>query len=158
MWFVRADGTDNHPLYEETPDEWVTHEIFVDRDHVLFNVMAHLPRLRTKPTGILSLNIRTNEVKVLSQVTEGRGFWHCSGSPDGQWAAGDNFTGNIYLIDRTSGETTLMTTNHRMKPDHAHPNFSPDIRRIMFQSGLLSNGASLDLMTVAIPNSLQNRR
>jgi len=157
MWFVRADGTDNHPLYKETPDEWITHEVVVDRDHVMFAVMAHLPRLRLKPTGIAVINLRNNEMKIVGQVDEGRGFWHCNGSADGRWAVGDNFNGNIYLIDRLTGETTLLSTDHKMRPDHAHPTFSPDGKRILIQSGLLSNGASLDLMVIPIPLSLQNR-
>jgi oligogalacturonide lyase len=157
MWFVRADGTDNHALYQETPDEWVTHEVVVDRDHVMFAIMGHLPRLRTKPTGIAVINLRNNEMKIVGQVEEGRGFWHCNGSADGRWAVGDNFNGNLYLIDRLSGETTLVTTDHKMRPDHAHPTFSPDGKRILIQSGLLSNGASLDLMVIPVPLSLQNR-
>jgi oligogalacturonide lyase len=150
-WFCKADGSVNEPLYIETPDEWVTHEVCVDADHVIFNVMAHLPRLRKKPTGIFCINIRTKEVLVLGQIEEGRGFWHSAGSSDGQWVAGDNFAGDIYLINRKTGKKHLLTTGHVMRPDHAHPNFSPDNKRILIQSGLLSNGQSLDLMVIEIP-------
>lgn len=157
MWFVKADGTGNKPLYKETPDEWVTHEAWVDADHVYFNVMAHLPRLRTKPTGIFSINVRNDEVKILGQIDEGRGFWHCNGSSDGRWAVGDNFVGNIYLINCKTGERTLLTTDHKMKPDHTHPTFSADNKRILIQSGYLSDGKSLDLMTIKIPDWLQQK-
>ena len=129
----------------------------MDRDHVMFAIMAHLPRLRLKPTGIAVINLRNNEMKIVGQVDEGRGFWHCNGSADGRWAVGDNFNGNIYLIDRLTGEITLLSTDHKMRPDHAHPTFSPDGKRILIQSGLLSNGASLDLMVIPVPLSLQNR-
>jgi oligogalacturonide lyase len=156
MFFVRADGTDNHALYQETAAEWVTHEVVVDRDHVMFAIMAHLPKLRLKPTGIAVINLRNNEMKIVGQVEEGRGFWHCNGSADGRWAVGDNFDGNIYLVNRLTGETTLVSTDHKMRPDHAHPTFSPDGKRILIQSGLLSNGASLDLMVIPVPFSLQN--
>jgi oligogalacturonide lyase len=158
IWFVKGDGSGNRPLYKETPDEWVTHEVVVDADHIFFNVMAHLPRLRTKPTGILSLNLRSDEVKVLGQTDEGRGFWHCNGSPDGRWAVGDNFIGSIWLIDRKTGEQTLLSTGHQMRPDHTHPTFSPDSKRIIIQSGLLSGGASLDIMILPAPSWLENRR
>lgn len=151
MWFCKADGSVNEPLYEETPDEWVTHEVCVDTDHVIFNVMAHLPRLRKKPTGIFSINLRTKEVMILGQI-EGRGFWHNSGSPDGKWVAGDTFDGSVYLINRETGEKHLLTTGHRMRPDHTHPNFSPDSKRILIQSGLLTEGKSLDLMIIEIPD------
>jgi oligogalacturonide lyase len=113
--------------------------------------MAHLPRLRKKPTGIFCINLRTREIQVLGQVQEGRGFWHSAGSSDGQWAVGDNFDGSVYLVNRKNGRKHLLTTGHIMRPDHTHPNFSPDNKRILIQSGLLSNGQSLDLMVVEIP-------
>jgi oligogalacturonide lyase len=123
----------------------------------MFAIMGHLPRLRLKPTGIAVINLRNNEMKIIGQVDEGRGFWHVNGSADGRWAVGDNFNGNIYLIDRTTSETTLLSTDHKMRPDHAHPTFSPDGKRILIQSGLLSNGTSLDLMVIPVPLALQNR-
>jgi oligogalacturonide lyase len=163
IWTVRADGTGNRPLYVETPDEWVTHETVATTDEVMFNIMGHLPYLREKPTGIAVINLRTNQMKLLGQVEEdlgGRrtgGFWHCNGSPDGRWAVGDTFRGDVYLIDRRSGERVLLTTGHRMRPDHAHPIFSPDSRRVLIQSGKLTEGKSLDLMVVEIPTKLLAR-
>jgi oligogalacturonide lyase len=163
MWTVRGDGTGNRPLYIETPDEWITHETVATKDEVMFLIMGHLPYLREHPTGIAVINLRTNQMKLLGQIEEdmgGRGaggFWHCNGSPDGNWAVGDPFQGNIYLIDRHNGERILLTTDHKMHPDHAHPIFSPDSRRVAIQSGLLTNGKSLDLMVVDIPEKLLNR-
>lgn len=158
MWIVNADGTGNHPLYKETPDEWVTHEVWFDKDHVVFNIMAHIPALREKPTGIAVINVRDNQMRIVGQIDEGRGFWHCNASADGRWAVGDNFSGNIYLINRLNNETTLLTTDHKMRPNHAHPFFSPDGKRIIFQSGLLSDGKNLNLMTVEIPSALWKPR
>jgi oligogalacturonide lyase len=163
IWTVRADGTGNRPLYVETPDEWITHETVATADEVMFNIMGHLPYLREKPTGIAVINLRTNQMKLLGQIEEdlgGRrtgGFWHCNGSPDGRWAVGDTFRGDVYLIDRRSGERVLLTTDHKMRPDHAHPIFSPDSRRVLIQSGRLTDGKSLDLMLVDIPTKLLNR-
>ncbi|MDR1381151.1 MAG: oligogalacturonate lyase family protein [Tannerella sp.] len=156
IWAVRADGTGNRPLYVETPDEWVTHETASGPDEVMFNIMGHLPYLREKPTGIAVLNLRTGRMKLLGQIEEdmgeGRqgGFWHCNGSPDGRWATGDTFRGSIYLINRETGERTLLTTGHPMRPDHTHPVFSPDSRRILIQSGLFTGGKALHLMTVPV--------
>ena len=150
MWLVRADGTENRPLYKETPDEWVTHEVWGDRDHVLFNIMAHLPELRTKPTGIVSINVRSQEVVVHDQA-EGQGYWHCAGTEDLKWAAGDTFTGKLYLINLITAERTLLTTGHGWRLDnrtHSHHNFSPDGKRILFSSSLLGRS---DLMTVELP-------
>jgi oligogalacturonide lyase len=152
-------------LYVETPDEWVTHEAIIGRDEVVFNILGHLPRLRARPTGIAVINLRTNEMKLYGQVSagqgwgeDGRGFWHSNGSPDGRWLVGDTFAGNVWLINRQTGAMTLLTTDHKMRPDHAHPTFSPDSKRILIQSGLLSNGQNLDLMIIPIPNALLNRQ
>lgn len=145
IWSVRADGSNNQPIYAETPDEWVTHETVAGADELMFNIMGHLPYLREKPTGIAVLNMRTRQMKLLGQIEEDMGngqqggFWHCNGSPDGRWATGDTFQGSVYAIDRQTGERTLLTTGHLMRPDHTHPIFSPDSRRILIQSGLLTN-------------------
>ncbi len=152
MWVVRADGTGNRPLFKEAPEDWVTHEVFVDKDHVVFNLMGHTPELRRRPTGILSINLRSDEIEPIGQ-TSGRGYWHSDATPDGHLAAGDTFDGEVHLIDRASGARTVLTTGHRMRPDHTHPNFSPDGRRILVQSGLLSGGTSLDIMVIDIPEA-----
>jgi oligogalacturonide lyase len=164
MWIVRADGTGNRPLYVETPDEWITHETVATKDEVMFNIMGHLPYLREHPTGIAVINLRTNQMKLLGQVEDlaanGRGtggFWHCNGSPDGNWAVGDTFAGNVYLIDRRTGERVLLTTDHKMKPDHTHPIFSADSRRIAIQSGSLTEGTALDIVVVEVPSVLLKR-
>ena len=160
IWTVRGDGTGNRPLYVETPDEWITHETVSGKDEVMFAIMGHLPYLRRHPTGIAVINLRTDEMKLLGQIDEeagkGRrgGFWHCNGSPDGRWAVGDTFSGNIFIINRSTGERTLLTTDHKMRPDHTHPIFSPDSKRVLIQSGLLTDGKSLDLMVVALPGHL----
>lgn len=163
MWTVRGDGSGNRPLYVETPDEWVTHETVATKDEVMFNIMGHLPYLREHPTGVAVINLRTNSMKILGQVEEdmgqGRegGFWHCNGSPDGKWAVADTFKGDVFLIDRKTGERILLTTDHKMKPDHTHPIFSPDSKRVLIQSGRQSDGKSLDLMEIALPESLLKR-
>lgn len=158
IWTVMADGTKNRPLYQEGPTEWVTHEAVITRDEVAFNILGHQARLRAKPSGIAVINLRTDHMKIYGQVEDspagGRsagGYWHCNGSPDGQWLAGDTFAGNIWLIHRPTGKQTLLSTDHRMRPDHAHPTFSPDSKRVLIQSGSLSDGASLDLLILQVP-------
>ena len=158
IWTVHADGTGNRPLYVETPDEWVTHETVAGADEVMFNVLGHLPYLRERPTGLAVVNLRNGHVTMLGQVDEETdgggtgGLWHGNGSPDGRWAVADTFKGDVYLIDRRSGERILLTTGHKMRPDHAHPIFSPDSRRVLIQSGKLTDGASLDLIVVDVPD------
>lgn len=154
MWVVNADGTGNRPLFVESADDWVTHEIFADRDTVFFNLMGHTPELRRRPTGIMAISLRTGEVTPLGQTPRGQGFWHNNASPDGRWALGDNFDGEVFLINRRNGEITLVSAGHWMKPDHTHPNFSPDGRRILVQSGMLTDGKSLDLMLIPVPETM----
>ena len=157
MWTVRSDGTGNRPLYVETPDEWITHETSSGPDEVMFNIMGHLPYQREHPTGVAVINLRTNAMKLLGQVEEdmGRGrqggFWHANGSPDGKWAVSDTFKGDIFLISRKTGARVLLTTDHKMRPDHPHPIFSPDSKRVLIQSGHRSDGKFLELMTVEVP-------
>jgi len=93
------------------------------------------------------IGLRDGFVEPVGQVP-GRGFWHSAGTADGRWAAGDTFDGELYLIDRRSGERRLLTAGHS---GHAHQSFSPDGTRLLFQSGLLSGGKSLDLFVIPVP-------
>jgi oligogalacturonide lyase len=151
MWFVRADGSGNQPLYKETTDEWVTHEIWLDKDYVLFNVLGHQPKLRTKPQGILSINVRNQEVRLHGQA-EARGYWHCAGTADRRWAVGDTFTGEFYVINLLTGENKLLSAGHRPQGNetHSHHTMSPDGKRVLFNSGLLGNR---DIMTITLPEA-----
>lgn len=153
MWAVMADGSGNRPLFPEQPSDWVTHEIVSDKDTVLFNLMGHTPELRGRPNGVMELNLRTGETHLIAQTKRAQGFWHCNGTPDGRWAVADNFAGEVFLLNRRSGEVTLVSTGHVMKPDHTHPNFSPDGTRILVQSGMLTDGKSLDLMLIPVPET-----
>jgi oligogalacturonide lyase len=162
MWILRVDKKGkvvNRPVYEEKDDEWVTHEVFAGPDHILFNVMGHLDRLRKNPTGIVLHNIRTNESKLLGQAKELGGYWHAAGTKDLKWAVGDSFDGNIYRLNIEQGDATLLTTGHRpntMSPfssqAHAHQSISPDGKWVLFNSSMLTDS---DIMMVPLhPESL----
>lgn len=156
MWYlsIDADGTvNNRPIYVENPTEWVTHELFTDADHILFNVMAHIDRLRENPTGIFSLNIRTNEYTNHGQIEKG-GYWHCDGSENGKWIVGDSFDGELYRIDTETGKHTLLTTGHRpnskgpfTREAHSHHNISPDNKWVLLNSSMLTEN---DIMLVPL--------
>lgn len=158
MWFY--DGNQIKPLYKETPLDWVTHETFASRDYAYFNILGFQTRLRKQASGIMRINLRTDDVEPLGQVEldadrqgqadqiKGRGFWHCNATRDDKWAAGDTFAGNVYLINTATGERRLVASDCRMKPDHAHPSFSPDGRYMLFQSGRFTDGKRLTLMMV----------
>lgn len=151
MWMVNADGSNNRPFYKETPDEWVTHEIWADKDHVMVNVLGHLSRLRVKPHGLVEVNVRNNEIRLFRNA-EGRGYWHCAESPDRKWGVADTFTGELHRINLNTGEVTVLTVAHYAPTTgiptvHSHHTISPDGKRVLFNSGKLG---SLDLMVMSI--------
>ncbi len=180
MWIVKADDATYRPLYKEKPDEWVSHETWVDSNTVYFNLKQYnfyskvrpnvedfrrmgeaifTPNTRKMPTGILAINVRNDDVKVLGSVDKGHGYWHSNGTVDGKWAMGDNFDGDIYLINMRNGKQTLLTTGHLLvfKGNnhalfHPHATFRPDGKQLLFQSGLYSQGRNYDLMVVDIPD------
>ena len=157
IWSVNADGTGNRPIYVETPDEWVTHETVSAPDEMMFIISGSREYLREKPSGIAVIDLRTDRVRLLGESLEEPinsvlgGFWHCNGSPDGRWAVSDTHFGNIILISRATGEQILLSAGHPMRPDHAHPIFSRDSKRVLIQSGLLTEGKALNLMVLNIP-------
>ncbi len=158
MWFCTADGSVFKPLYEETPLDWVTHETFASKDYVYFNILGFQPRLRKQASGIARINLRTDDVELIGQVEmekdreaiegqlTGRGFWHCNASSDNRWAAGDTFGGNVWVINVNNGQRHWVASDTKMKPDHAHPSFSPDGSKLLFQSGHFTGGKRLNLM------------
>ncbi|MHC4727222.1 MAG: hypothetical protein ACYS17_08315 [Planctomycetota bacterium] len=132
MWIVRADGSENKPFYKETYDEWVTHEVWWGSDKALFTIWPRNEQMLMKPHGIAYISIDNRTLNILSQ----KKYWHVGGSPDGKWAAGDNFDGEIYLISADTGKAKLLTQGHRPRGAtvHPHPSFSPDGSSILFCS------------------------
>ncbi|WP_219921517.1 biopolymer transporter Tol [Rufibacter sp. XAAS-G3-1] len=155
MWVLTVDKNgkvNNRAVYKEKADEWVTHEVFAGPDHILFNVMGHIDRLRKNPTGIMLHNIRNNETKLLGQAKELGGYWHAAGTKDLKWAIGDSFDGNIYRLNIEKGGATLLTAGHRPNTQspfssqaHAHQSISPDGKWVLFNSSMFTES---DIMMV----------
>lgn len=187
-WTVIADGTGLRPLYPEAEYEWVTHEAVISRDEVAFAIMGHrkIPGTNTgvnapgtpvsganpgqeaawgpsgtreKPTGLGIVNFRTREVTIAGQTPSGSGLWHVSGSPDGRWAVGDDFSRSIYLIDRHTKEMLLLSTGHKeTAADHPHPTMSPDGTKIEIQSAMLSaDNRSMNICIIPVPEAWLKR-
>ncbi len=156
MWYLSVDknGTvKNRAVYKEKADEWVTHEVFAGPDHILFNVMAHLERLKSNDTGIFSYNLRTGEVQKFDQADRG-GYWHAAGTKDLKWAVGDTFDGDLFRLNLQNGDVTLLTANHRpnsLSPftgeAHSHHSLSPDGKWVLFNSSMLTGS---DIMMVPL--------
>jgi oligogalacturonide lyase len=187
-WIVMSDGSGLRPLYPESEYEWVTHEAVIGKDEVAIAIMGHrkIPGTnsiaeagtpvsganpgqetawgpsgtREKPTGLGIVNLRTREMTIVGQTTSGSGLWHVNGSPDGRWAVGDDFTRNIYLIDRHTREMILLSAGHKATAaDHPHPTMSPDGTKIEIQSAMLSaDNRSMNICIIPVPEEWLKRK
>lgn len=184
-WTVMSDGTGLRPLYPESEYEWVTHEAVISKDEVAMAIMGHrkiqgldttgtavsganpgqeaawgVSGTREKPTGLAIVNLRTREMKIAGQTDSGSGLWHVSGSPDGRWAVGDDFSRGIYLIDRHTNEMLLLSTGHKQTAsDHPHPTMSPDGTKIQIQSAMLSeDNRSMNICIIPVPEEWLRRK
>ncbi len=186
-WTVLSDGTGLRPLYPESQYEWITHEAVISKDEVAMAIMGHrkVPGTnvqsaagtpvsgvnpgqeaawgpsgtREKPTGLAIVNLRTREMTIAGQTPSGSGLWHVSGSPDGRWAVGDDFSRSIYLIDRHTREMIMLSTGHKATAaDHPHPTVSPDGTKIEIQSAMLSaDNHAMNICIIPIPESWLKR-
>ena len=180
-WTAMSDGSGLRPLYPESIYEWVTHEAVISKDEVAIAIMGHrqIPNstlkvaaetevsganpgqdatwgfsgTREKPTGLGIVNLRTREMMIAGQTPSGSGLWHVSGSPDGRFAVGDDFSRSIYLIDRHSKEMIMLSTGHKpTAADHPHPTMKPDGTEIEIQSAMLSaDGKSMNICIIPVP-------
>jgi oligogalacturonide lyase len=187
-WTVMSDGTGLRPLYPESEYEWVTHEAVISKDEVAIAIMGHrkIPGTnkqveagtpvaganpgqetawgpsgtREKPTGLGIVNLRTREMMIVGQTKTGSGLWHVNGSSDGRWAVGDDFTRNIYLIDRHTGEMMLLSAGHKATAaDHPHPTMSPDGTKIEIQSAMLSaDNRAMNICIIPVPEEWLKRK
>lgn len=181
-WTVMADGTGLRPVYPESEYEWVTHEAVITRDEVAIAIMGHRKPgtadkpadaanpgqevewgpsgTREKPTGLGIVNLRTREMTIAGQTESGSGLWHVNGSGDGRWAAGDDFSRGIYLIDRKTREMILLSTGHKTTAsDHPHPTFNADGTKIQIQSAMLSeDNRSMNICVIPVPEEWLKRK
>ncbi|MGC4231883.1 MAG: hypothetical protein QM594_02645 [Niabella sp.] len=183
IWTVKSDGTGLRPVYPEAEFDWVTHEAVITRDEVAFAIMGHrkipgttkimpvgtevsgvnpgqepawgISGTREKPTGLGIVNLRTREMVIAGQIPTGSGFWHVSGSADGKWVVGDDFSRSLYLINRKTGAMKLLSTGHKpTAADHPHPTFSPDGTKIQIQSAMLSeDDKTMNICVIPIPEN-----
>jgi oligogalacturonide lyase len=159
----------------------VTHEAIITKDEVAIAIMGHRKigtpaqpadpanpgqepgwgpsGTREKPTGLGIVNLRTREMIIAGQTHNGSGLWHVHGSADGRFAVGDDFSRNIYLIDRHTHEMILLSAGHKTTAaDHPHPTFSPDGTKIEIQSAMLSeNNRSMNICIIHVPEEWLKR-
>lgn len=147
MWLTHSNGSLNRPFYRETYGEWVTHEVWWTDDRMLFTIWPKDEQMRKKPYGIASVSLSDFS----HQIDDHNPYWHVCGTPDGKYAVGDTFDGELILIDIHSGQRRLLTKDHRSPGARSHQlqSISPDGKRILFVSSKYGNW---DLMTVDIPS------
>lgn len=145
MWIVSGDGSGNRPFYTETYDEWVTHEVWWTADRMLMTIWPKSEQMKRKPYGIASVSLTDFDHQIHDQFP----YWHVCGTADGEYAVGDTFEGELFLIEIRSGKRQLLTQGHRPAGarSHQHPSVSPDGKRVLFVS---SKFGHWDLMTVDI--------
>lgn len=188
IWTVKSDGSGLRPVFPEAETDWITHEAVISKDEVAFAIMGHrkIPGgpqevgeatavggvnpgqepewgpsgTRERPTGLAIVNLRTREMRIVGQTPAGSGLWHVSGSPDGRWAVGDDFSRSIYLIDRHTSEMIMLSTGHKpTAQDHPHPTMSPDGTKIEIQSAMLSaDGRSMNICIIPVPDLWLKRK
>ncbi|MFO0789919.1 MAG: oligogalacturonate lyase family protein [Pirellulales bacterium] len=151
MWITHADGTGNRPFYTETYDEWVTHEVWWTEDRMLFAIWPKDETMKQRPYGIASVSLTDFTHTFHDQFP----YWHVCGTPDGKYAIGDTFQGELFLVDITTGKRTLLTQGHRPPgaKSHQHQSLSPDGKRVLFVSSKFGNW---DLMSVDLPTTKGN--
>ena len=140
-WTVMPDGTGLRPFYSESEYAWVTDETVITREEVEIAIKGYVPE-GTGPTP------------------SGSVLCHVNGSADGRWAAGDDFPGNIYLINRHTNEMMLLSAGHKTtSSEYPHPTFSPDGSRIEIQSAMLSeNNRSMNICVIPVPEDWLKRK
>ncbi|MCP5524938.1 MAG: PD40 domain-containing protein [Verrucomicrobiales bacterium] len=144
MWLVHADGTGNRPFYQESFDEWVTHELWWGGERALFTAWPKDDAMRRKPHGIASVTL-DGVVRFHSRFP----YWHVTGAAGQPYVVGDTFAGEIIRVEPETGERTVLTQGHRPKPQGAHPHVSldPSGTKVLFNSTAEGNA---DLYLVGV--------
>ena len=135
IWHITADRPTPAPLYKETYNEWVTHEVWWDAEHIVFTIWPYDDEHKNLPHGVAVADIhRGPEGKM--QVLARYPAWHTHGSPDGEWVLGDDFERNIWLINAKTRRRKLLTQGHLGGgcKTHPHASFTPDSRGLIFNS------------------------
>ncbi len=158
IWVVDIrDGIPWAP-YRERPGELVTHEMWWVDDQITF-----CGGVNPKPqedAHVKVLNPHTGEVRIVGEGAwwdastpeelAKRNWWHCSGSPDGNWIIADNWHGTLMLFEGKTARPRLLTQGHRTygKGLHPEPGWDPRSREVIFTSYRLENKPNVCIATV----------
>lgn len=163
LWMV--DIREGKPFcpYVQRPGELVTHESWWVNDQLMFCGGVHAAP--HEDSHVKLLDPRTGVVRIIGEGAwwpgatpeelAKRNWWHASGSPDGCWAAGDNWHGDIMLFEGPAARPRLLTTGHRTYGRGAHPEVGWDRRgeQVIFNSHMLGEPA---VCVATIPETWRN--
>lgn len=158
LWVV--DIRDGKPWapYIERPGELVTHESWWVDDQLIFCGGIH-----TKPledSHVKALEPRTGRVRIIGEGAwwpgatapelAKRNWWHCSGSPTGNWIAADNWHGDIMLFEGLTARPRSLTVGHRTYGKGDHPEVGWDRRgeQVVFASHMLGEGVHVCVASI----------
>lgn len=146
FWFLNLESKTPIPAFFQQPGELVTHECWWVNDQMTF-CGGHRP----EEAHLKVLNFLTGETRVIGPGAWWPGgtsrdrakvnWWHASGSPDGKWAAGDNWHGDVVLFNAKTCQMKIFTENHRTYGSGAHPHVGWDLtgKRIQFGTNRRGN-------------------
>jgi len=149
IWHLNVNRPEPAPLYKETYGEWVTHEVWWSADRIIFTLWPYDDAHKELPHGVATADIHTGPkgtMKILSQYPA----WHTHGSPDGQWALGDDFERNLWLIRVASGERKLLMQGYDTGKwkTHPHASFTPDSGGIVLNA---SKNDAAEIFYIPLP-------
>ena len=86
-----------------------------------------------------------------------RNWWHASGSPDGRWAAGYNWHGDIMIFEGLTTRPHLLTVGHRIYGTGPHPEVGWDRKgdQVVF-GGSVKLGEGTHVCVATIPPAWQD--
>jgi oligogalacturonide lyase len=147
LWIVDADGRNNRVLRQQSRQEWITHESWLNDDEVIFSYWPHgLRAIGRDGTG-------EREIATFSA-------WHPAANRDGSLIVCDTTLPDIglQLVEPASGghralcypaascqgyqwrepepiwEGPVPEAAYGPQWTHPHPSFSPDGRQVLFTS------------------------
>jgi len=147
LWLVNVDGTDPHPLRDQTRQEWLTHESWLSDDEIIFSHWPHaLKAIRRDGTA--------------ERTIAAFNCWHPAPRSDGGLVVCDTALPDVglRLVDPVTGshrplcypgassqgyqwsrpepiwEGPVPEAAYGPQWTHPHPSFTPDGRAVVFTS------------------------
>lgn len=136
LWCVDVYGRNNRPLYGHESDIWITHPTCLGSDKVLFSEWPH---------AIKTVGLRDGKVETICEFNG----WHMGIHPNGRKLVCDTTqpdTG-IWEVEIATGQRKLLCKSNSHFPPignregpwldlwaHPHPSYSPDGKRVIFNS------------------------